>query len=722
MAREGFSPAPESARKAFPKPEGYKPPKREAVPPPIPEAARRPKPPSEKPPPPRIDVTGATFLAPKEVSLTGIETPAQATDLVEKRTMPARGEKLKAREEERQREAAERGPQFEAGTNAAKEKGAAAFADPDKGTFLFVASEKAGPATVGALAEQMAAPMEAAAARAQQEEAALLLTGAEEVARGRASTVDGGLLKAQSVGTEAAILTENAHLVARGDKATTIEVPPFVAGTVIDEEISPIEFYGDVKGAREQIGAILDGEGGAAGAERRLEQEIADAQAALDAKYAEITSWMGGQDPYETFPSRDDLLQAVEDGKMLPEAMTYLEQVYPAPEDTVRTNPSLVDIRDSAKRTRTQYEFPLGIARTLEKKIADMRQARLTQKGEDFDESFRDLLDDPDVTELAPGSRVLLLEKLREPVALTPETAKDMAAPTLDDAAEARVEEEAFALSRAFEEYKKAKPEEQAKALAVINGVLDAPEMKQVMDTPAERLALYRKVADAYPAGDRSIDILFRRDIKAVPSERALAERLTEPTLSQEERGTVGDIVYEMRRDKAFDEGVLKKDPRFQQLSREGKFALVKRLENEDIASEKQAAELLRTKSLVVRGRPGDKLAMLKVNRTGEITRLDDKFVKRAEQDQVQLGGAERTVEQQAATSLSVPVEAGDQIIVVPKEFVESRFGVEETEGMGRIEQLMAEIKGDPNRSAKTTSQKLKDLSDRPHLALKIPL
>lgn len=700
MAREGFSPVPPDARRA--------------VPPPIPEAARRPKPPSEKPPPPKIDVTGPTFLAPKEALSLDIDVtpPESATDIKEKRTMPAKGEKLKAQEAERQREAAERGPQFEAGTNAAKEKGAAAFANPEKGSFLFVASQEVSPATIGALAESMNAPIEDAAARAQQVEATALLRGSEEITRSRVSTVDSGLLRAQSVGTEAALLTEHAHRLARKDKESAVEVPPFVAGAVVDEEISPAEFYGDVKGAREDIGAVLDTEGGAAEAQRRLEQQVADAQAALDAKQAELREWLGGRDPIGMYAEYSDVEQAVADGALTQEQADVFKPLYDAREQL-----------NTAKFQLEHNKHPLNIARTLEEKIAEMRQARLTQKAEDFDESFRDLLDDPGVAELAPGSRALLLEKLREPVAVTPETAKGMEAPALDATAQERVAEEAFALARAFEDYKKATgPEEQTKALQVINGVLDAPEMKQVMDTPAERLALYQKVADSYPAGDRSIDILFRRDIKAIPADKALAERLTEPTLSKEERATVGDLTYEMRRDKAFDAGALKKDPRFQQLSREGKFALVKRLENEDIASERQAAELLRTKSLVVRGRPGDKLAMLKVSRTGEITRLDDKFVKRTEQDQVQLGGGERTVEQQAATSLSVPVEAGDQIIVVPKEFVESRLGMEEREGTDKIEKLMAELKGDPNRSAKTTSQKLKDLSDRPHLALKIPL
>ncbi|MEK7073264.1 MAG: hypothetical protein AAB974_02380 [Patescibacteria group bacterium] len=685
------------------------------VPPPPPESAVSKsfsKPPDYVPPAPRIDVTGQTFLADSSLKEIDVAEQPVESDVERKRTSRPGSTPENAPPPETAREQEPKGPIFEAASNVAGKRGKAGLdVNPDTGTFIFVAGENAEPTAVEGIIDSALERMKESSG--QQERAVSMAHG--ETSRDRASSIDTRLMSAASRGALDAVVRENAHKLARGDKASAIEVPPFVVGQVFNEEITAQEFYGDTRNTEDVIGTLVDkGTRGLEEQERASTQAVEDAKTKYDAIRAEVKNWLGG-DPLIKWPTKSDL---DDDESLSPEQKGYIGKVYNAQEALTAVGP-----------THKQLMNNMEIAKILARKLEETRQARLTQTDEQFEETYRELKNDPELAKLATENLPILLKRLREDIPLTTETAKDFAAPDLSPEAADAVKGSADKLNAFFKKIREPKTdtEKNAAAQAALT-FLNSPSVQRLMDSPAERLALFQQLS--YPP-DANMELLLRSVEKATPKDPEKAQRLIEPSLSETEGKIADDLTYEMKR-VAENPMALLKDPRFTSMSREGRFVVVQRLKNLSIVKPNQATELLQARRLMLRGKPGEALTVLKVGRDGKVTKIETgaKAGKSSEDLEVNqedkeaqrvLSTTKRTVSQQANAAVDIGVQVGDQIIVIPSSAEEFVMGQQERVGTEGIEKILAELKGDPNRSAKANSERIKNTTERPHLVLRIP-
>ncbi len=713
--------------------------KKRKLPPPIPEGARK-----APPPPPRkkgVDVLSKTHLAPDVLAKTHLAPESARAEAepeidveveIEKGTVPppARERGTAAREA---KETKLKGPIFEAASNVPSKRGTAGVAvNPDTGTFIFAAGEQAEPTVVEGIIDTALERLGEGAEKKQK--AVSMVHG--ETSRDRASSIDTRLMSAATRGALDAVVRENAHMLARGDKTSTVEVPPFVVGQVFNEEITPQEFYGDTRATEDAIGALVDkGTRGLAEQELASVQAVQDAETRLKAVRSQVREWLG-EDPLGRWPTKSALEG---DSSVNPEQRAYIAKVYEAEDALAAIGP-----------THKQLENNIQIAKILARKIEETRRRRLTETDEEFEDTYRALKDDPELAQLATENLPILLKRLKAPISLSPETARQHAAPELDAATKEHVDEAAVILNGLFADYRAAKDDAgEARALQNVDIALRSDRMQQVMRNPKARLALYQAVAEKFPASDRTLEILFRIDAKAIPlpklmdlqnetmsdeekkeeesKAREITERLIEPALSPEEKSVVDDITYEMRRASENPMQLLK-DARFTSLSREGRFVVVERLKNLGVVKPEQTTDLLQARRLMLRGKPGEALTVFKVGRDGKVTKIATAARKEKSSEELSVGQQDaetkqilsttkRKIEQQADVAVDIGVQVGDQIVVVPSSAEEIVMGQPERTGTEGIEKMLAELKDDPNRSAKTNSDRI----GRPHLVLRIP-
>lgn len=689
--------------------------RRESPVPPVPPERAVPKD-YVPPPPPRIDVTGQTYLADSSLKEIDVAEQPAESDVERKRTSrPGAKPEIAPTAPETVREQEPKGPVFEAASNVAGKRGKAGLdVNPDSGTFIFVAGENAEPTAVEGIVDSALERLKESSGPEQK--AVSLAHG--ETSRARASSIDTRLMSAASRGALDAVVRENAHKLARGDKASAIEVPPFVVGQVFNEEITPQEFYGDDKSKAELkavIGELVNkGTRGLEEQERASTQNVEDAKTKYDAIRAEVKNWLGG-DPLIKWPTKSDLDG---DESLNPEQRAYISKVYEAQEALTAVGPEHQQLMNN-----------MEVAKILARKLEETRQARLTQTDEQFEETYRELKNDPELAKLATETLPILLERLKVEIMLTPETAKNFSAPELSPEAAAAVKGSAEKLNSFFKKIRdpKTATERNAATQAAMT-FLNSPSVQRLLESPAERLALYQALS--YPP-ETNLELLLRSFESAAPKDPEKADRLIEPSLSEGESKTADDLTYEMKRAEENPMALLK-DPRFTGLSREGRFVVVQRLKNLGVIESKQATELLQARRLMLRGKPGEALTVLKVGRDGKVTKVDTgaKAGKTSEDLEVNqedkeaqriLSTTKRTVSQQANAAVDIGVQAGDQIVIVPSSAEEFVLGQQERVGTEGIEKILAELKGDPNRSAKTNSERLKNTSERPHLVLRIP-
>lgn len=659
--------------------------------------------PKESVPPPRIDVTGDTFLA--DASLVP-EAPASEA---EKKRTEGRGSKqeIAPTEPEATREQERKGPIFEAASNVPGKRGPAGVAvNPETGTFIFVAGDNAEPNTVEGVIDSALERLEEGA---PQQDARSYAHG--EVTRARASEIETRLMSAAARGAEDTAVREHAHKLARGDKTSNIDVPPFVVGQIFNEEITPMEFYGS-RDAEEQIGTLVNkGTAGLDEMERESAKKFSDAQEKYRTVHAEVKQWLGG-DPLARWPTKTDL-----------EADTSLNQDQ---RDIIAAVFEAQDAYSGVAPEHAQLANNLEVAKILTRKLEETRQRRLTETDEEFEETYRELKNDPELAKLAAENLPVLLKRLRESVVLSPETSGQHAVPELNPAAKEHVEEAAKILNGLFDDFRAAKDDAaRDRVLNNINIARGSDRLKQLMGDPKSKLALYQKIGKKFPASDRTLEVMFRSESKAVSGDPEKAERLVEPALNEEESKTANDLTYEMKRAMENPMSLLK-EPRFTSLSREGRFVVVSRLKNLGVVKPEQATELLQARRLMLRGKPGEALTVFKVGRDGSVTKVDTGARAGTSSEEFDIGKSglettKRKVSQRANAAVDIGVKVGDQIVIVPSSSEEYVMGQLERAGTERIEQVLAELKGDPNRSAKVNSDRLKNTTKRPHLVLRIP-
>lgn len=677
------------------------------------QAAKVFKKPSADVPPPKIDVKGHTFLADDSLRLDiNVAAPEQKFGEEERTSRPGSKNEIAPAQPEEAREQRPKGPVFEAASNVSGKRGKAGVdVNPDTGTFIFIAGENAEPTAVEGIVDSALERLEETAG--QQQKAVSLAHG--ETSRARASSVDTRLMSAVERGALDAVVRENAHLLARGDTKTAIEVPPFVVGQVFNEEITSQEFYGDVRQTEDAIGTMVDkGTQGLKEQERASTQAVEDAKNRYDAVRTQVKEWLGG-DPLIKWQTKSAL---DEDDSLNPEQRAIISKVFEAQEALTAIGPEHAKLMNN-----------MEVAKVLARKLEETRQHRLTETDEEFEQTYRALKNDPELAALATENLPVLLKRLKQEITLTPETAKNFDVPELSPEAAAAVKDSAEKLNAFFKKIREPKtPIEKNAAAQAAMTYLNSPPVQRLMDSPAERLALYQQLSS--PA-DGNIELLLRNFETAVPKDPEKANRLAEPSLSEAENKTADDITYEMKR-AAENPMQLLKDQRFTSLSREGRFVVVERLKNLGIVKPKEATDLLQARRLMMRGKPGEALTVFKVGRDGKVTKVDTSTqVGRSSEDLAVgqedaetkhlLSSTKRTVNKQANIAIDIGVQVGDQIVVIPSSADEFVMGQQEKVGTERIEQILAELKGDPNRSAQTNSRRLSDSTERPHLVLRIP-
>lgn len=667
--------------------------------------------PAEYAPPPRIDVTGQTFLA--DTSLTEIDVPPPPEAAPETRTVrPGAKKEQVPQAPETAREQEPRGPVFEAASNVPGKRGEAGVAvNPDTGTFVFVAGDKADPSAVEGIIDSALSRLEEGAAQDTQATA----SSWGETTRTRASAIDTRLLSAATRGALDAVVRENAHKLARGDNASAIEVPPFVVGQIFNEEITSKEFFGDQRSTEDTIGKLVDmGTRGLEEHERASTQAVQDALTRMESARAQVKDWLKA-DPLAKWPTRSDLAS---DESITAEQRAYIAQVF----DTQ-------DALSAIGPTHKQLENNIEIAKILARKVEEMRQRRLSETDEQFEESYRALKNDPELAKLATENLPILLKRLEQDIVLTPETAKTFAAPELTPEQQTQVKEAADKLNALFKKTRdpKTETERQAAAQAAMT-YFNSPSVQRLMASPAERLALYQSLSNP---NEGTLDIFLRHDVKAVPKDPERAARLKEPALSVEESRTVDDVTYDMKRT-GEDPMQLLKDPRFTGLSRAGRFSVVERLKNLQIVEPDQGAALLKAQRMILRGKPGEALTVFTVGRDGVVKKIDTGARSGARGEKVNVterdpetdritSSVHREIREQSNAAVDIGVQVGDQIVVVPTTSEEYVMGQLERAGTEGVEKVLAEMKGDFNRSAKANSKRLSDTTGRPHLVLRIP-
>lgn len=670
------------------------------------------KPPDDAPPMPPVDVQGQTFLA--DVSLKEIDVAEPSADDAEKTGAWRRtsGSEIAPTEPDTAREQEPAAPVFEIGTNVPGKRGTAGVdVNAETGTFVFVAGERAEPAAVEGIIDSALERLEEGTTEGQQ--AVRLVSG--ETSRARASSIDTRLLSSVTRGALDAVVRENAHKVARGDTSSAIEVPPFVVGQVFNEEITAQEFYGDKRETEDVIGKLVDqGAQGLEKQERDSTKAVEDAKTASDAVRAEVKAWLG-RDPLVSWPKKSALEQ---DASLSPEQRAYIGRVYEAERGLTAIG-----------MEHSQLMNNLEVAKILARKIEAMRQHRLTETDEQFDETFRALMNDPELASLATENLPILLQRLKQEVTLTPETAKRFAAPKISSEAAAAVKDSADKLNALFKKIRQPKTAlEKNSATQAALTFLNSPSVQRLMDAPAERLALYQQLSNPPEA---NLELLLRSFASAVPKDAEKAERLLEPSLPEAEGRIADDLTYEMKRASENPSSLLK-DPRFTGLSRQGRFVVVRRLQQAGVVEPKLATELLQARRLMIRGKAGEFLTVFTVGRDGTVRKLttgaaagrasENLDVVQADKETRRvLSTTKRTVHQQADAAVDIGVQAGDHVVIIPSSAEEYVMGQNERVGTEPIEKILAEIKGDPNRSAKSSSKRIADVTERPHLVLRIP-
>lgn len=677
------------------------------------QAAKVFKKPSADVPPPKIDVKGHTFLAEDSLKLDiNIAAPEKQSSEEKLTVRPGSKNEIAPAQPEEAREQEPKGPVFEFGTNVPGKRGKAGVdVNADTGTFIFVAGENADPTAVEGIIDSAMERLGEGAG--QQQEAVGMAHG--ERSRDRASSIDTQLMSAASRGALDAVVRENAHKLARGDKASAIEVPPFVVGQVFNEEIAAKEFYGNIPQTEDAIGTMVDkGTKGLEEQKRVSTQAVEDAKNRYDTVRTQVQEWLGG-DPLIKWPKKSDL---DEDQSLNPEQRAIISKVFDAQEALTAIGPEHAQLMNN-----------LEVAKILARKLEETRQRRLTETDEEFEQTYRALKNDPELAALATENLPVLLKRLKQEITLTPETAKNFGVPELSPEAAAAVKDSAEKLNAFFKKIREPKTqiEKNAAAQAAMT-YLNSPPVQRLMDSPAERLALYQQLSN--PA-DGNVELRLRDFVSAVPKDPEKADRLAEPSLSEAESKTADDLTYEMKRH-AENPMALIKDPRFTSMSREGRFVVVERLKNLGVVKPKQATELLQARRLMLRGKPGEALTVLKVGRDGKVTKVEtgakagssseDLDINQEDKEaQRVLSTTKRTVSQQANAAVDIGVQAGDQIVIIPSSAEDFVMGQQERVGTEGIEKILAELRGDPNRSAKTNSERIKNTTERPHLVLRIP-